>query len=168
MGNQINEQNNTETQFEAEYQQTRKSVDTGPVIQEDMMQSIKKHTTLVDSTHIPLSYKKKKVNLARELIEWILYIAAAFVLASLIQSEVFALTEVNMSSMETTLIPRDKLMMNKLAYRFEEPKRGDILIFLKDESLSQVSFEPFERFIQINTDPVLDAKRTYSTNCMPR
>ncbi len=75
----------------------------------------------------------RKNRFLRELAEWILYILAAFVLASLIQSEVFALTEVNMSSMETTLIEHDKLVMNKLAYRFSEPVKGDILIFLKDE-----------------------------------
>ena len=78
-------------------------------------------------------YEKKKQGFFRELLEWVLYILAAFVLASLIQSEVFALTEVNMSSMESTLMPQDKLVMNKMAYRFGEPDRGDILIFLKDE-----------------------------------
>ena len=77
---------------------------------------------------------RKKNSFMRELVEWVLYILMAFILASLIQSEVFALTEVNMSSMETTLIPHDKLIMNKLAYRFAEPRKGDILIFLKDES----------------------------------
>jgi signal peptidase I len=77
---------------------------------------------------------RKKNSVMRELVEWVLYILMAFVLASLIQSEVFALTEVNMSSMETTLLPKDKLVMYKLAYRFAEPKNGDILIFLKDES----------------------------------
>lgn len=76
---------------------------------------------------------RRKNSFLRELLEWIAYIVAAFLLASLIQSEVFALTEVNMSSMETTLMPRDKLVMNKLAYRFGIPERGDILIFLKDE-----------------------------------
>ena len=80
-------------------------------------------------TKIPAS----KRSIFRELVEWVLYIVAAFILASLIQSEVFALTEVNMSSMESTLLPQDKLVMNKLAYRFGEPDRGDILIFLKDE-----------------------------------
>ena len=77
--------------------------------------------------------EKGKHGFFRELLEWVLYILAAFVLASLIQSEVFALTEVNMSSMESTLLPQDKLVMNKLAYRFKEPDHGDILIFLKDE-----------------------------------
>ncbi len=81
------------------------------------------------------SAKHKKSNPVKELLEWVLYIVAAFVLASLLQSEVFALTEVNMSSMETTLIPHDKLIMSKLAYRFTEPQKGDILIFLKDESI---------------------------------
>ncbi len=76
---------------------------------------------------------RRKNGFLRELLEWVAYIVAAFVLASLIQSEVFALTEVNMSSMETTLMPHDKLVMNKLAYRFDIPDRGDILIFLKDE-----------------------------------
>ena len=78
-------------------------------------------------------HEKRKQGFFRELLEWVLYILAAFVLASLIQSEVFALTEVNMSSMESTLMPQDKLVMNKMAYRFGEPDRGDILIFLKDE-----------------------------------
>ena len=75
----------------------------------------------------------RKNSIGREVIEWILYIVAAFVIASLIQSEVFALTEVNMESMRTTLTPGDKLIMNKLAYRWNEPKKGDIIIFLKDE-----------------------------------
>lgn len=79
------------------------------------------------------SQGKGKTSFLRELLEWVLYILAAFVLASLIQSEVFALTEVNMSSMESTLMPRDKLVMNKLAYRARTPDPGDILIFLKDE-----------------------------------
>lgn len=74
-----------------------------------------------------------KKTILHEVVEWILYILAAFVIASLIQSEVFALTQVNMSSMRDTLHEGDQLVMNKLAYRFSEPKRGDIVIFLKDE-----------------------------------
>lgn len=70
----------------------------------------------------------------KEVVEWVLYILAAFVIASLIQSEVFALTQVNMSSMKDTLIEGDQLIMNKLAYRFSEPAHGDIVIFLKDET----------------------------------
>ncbi len=125
--------NNTEKKNETKdlFNQNQKNNEL--VLQDDMMKSIKKHKTTNNPTDTTV-IKKKKTNLLKEMIEWVLYIAAAFLLASLIQSEVFALTEVNMSSMETTLIPHDKLVMNKLAYRFAEPKKGDILVFLKDET----------------------------------
>lgn len=71
----------------------------------------------------------KSKSIIREISEWVLLIVAAFFIASLIQSELFALTEVNMESMMETLEPGDKLIMNKLAYNFDEPQRGDIIIF---------------------------------------
>lgn len=81
---------------------------------------------------------KTKKSIVREIFEWILLIIAAFLIASLIQSELFALTEVNMSSMYDTLVEGDKLIMNKLSYTFSKPGRGDIVIFLKDEPVNGV------------------------------
>ena len=43
-----------------------------------------------------------------------------------------------MESMMETLEPGDKLIMNKLAYNFNEPKRGDIIIFLRDEPVNGI------------------------------
>ena len=80
----------------------------------------------------------KSKSIIREISEWVLLIVAAFFIASLIQSEMFALTEVNMESMMETLEPGDKLIMNKLAYNFDEPQRGDIIIFLRDEPVNGV------------------------------
>lgn len=80
----------------------------------------------------------KSKSILREISEWILLIVAAFFIASIIQSELFALTEVNMESMMETLEPGDKLIMNKLAYNFDEPERGDIIIFLRDEPVKGV------------------------------
>ncbi|NMA67051.1 MAG: signal peptidase I [Clostridiaceae bacterium] len=82
--------------------------------------------------------KQKKKSTIREILEWVGLIIAAFVIASVIQSELFALTEVNMSSMRDTLIPGDKLIMNKLSYVGSEPERGDIIIFLKDEPINGI------------------------------
>lgn len=80
----------------------------------------------------------KSKSILREISEWVLLIVAAFFIASIIQSELFALTEVNMESMMETLEPGDKLIMNKLAYNFDEPERGDIIIFLRDEPVKGV------------------------------
>jgi len=79
-----------------------------------------------------------KRSILKEISEWILLIVIAFLIASVVQSELFALTEVNMQSMMDTLEPGDKLIMNKLAYTFNEPKRGDIIIFLRDEPVNGV------------------------------
>ncbi|MGI6084018.1 MAG: signal peptidase I [Acetivibrionales bacterium] len=80
--------------------------------------------------------KKTNKSILREISEWVLLIIAAFFIASLIQSELFALTEVNMESMMETLEPGDKLIMSKLSYSFSEPERGDIIIFLRDEPIN--------------------------------
>ncbi len=80
----------------------------------------------------------KSKSIIREISEWVLLIIVAFFIASIIQSELFALTEVNMQSMMETLEPGDKLIMNKLAYNFDEPERGDIIIFLRDEPVNGV------------------------------
>lgn len=80
----------------------------------------------------------KKKSFLREVSEWILLIIAAFLIASTIQSELFALTEVNMTSMMDTLVQGDKLIMSKLAYAFDTPQRGDIIIFLRDEPVNGV------------------------------
>ena len=83
--------------------------------------------------------QKKKVNVFKEIAEWVVLIVAAFLIASVIQSELFALTEVNMTSMKDTLIQGDKLIMNKLAYIGKEPKKGDIIIFLRDEPVGGIT-----------------------------
>ncbi|HHY64604.1 MAG TPA: signal peptidase I [Clostridiaceae bacterium] len=80
----------------------------------------------------------KKKRILREIAEWIFLIIAAFLITSVIQSELFALTEVNMESMVETLEPGDKLIMSKLAYTFSEPERGDIIIFLRNEPVGGI------------------------------
>lgn len=87
---------------------------------------------------VALLLEQKKKSTLREIFEWVSLILTAFLIASVIQSELFALTEVNMSSMMETLVQGDKLIMNKLAYSVGEPKRGDIIIFLRDEPVNGI------------------------------
>jgi signal peptidase I len=82
--------------------------------------------------------EQKKKGVLGEIFEWVLLIVVAFLIASIVQSELFALTEVNMDSMRNTLEPGDKLIMNKLAYIGNKPKHGDIIIFLRDEPVNGV------------------------------
>lgn len=67
------------------------------------------------------------------ILEWILTISAAIAIAILLRSNVFALTEVKMSSMEDTLFEGQKVLEYKLVYRFRAPQRGEIIILDRED-----------------------------------
>lgn len=77
--------------------------------------------------------KQLKVKVIREVVEWGLYLFSAFVIASILHTQVFAMTVVNQSSMENTLIEGQKLVMDRISYQVHEPMCGDIIVFLKGE-----------------------------------
>lgn len=69
---------------------------------------------------------------------WIFPILGAFLIASLINSKVFARVQVQQSSMENTLYSSQQLIVDKLTYNFAGPKRGDIIIFLENQQRGTV------------------------------
>lgn len=54
---------------------------------------------------------------------------AAFVLALLIQQFVVKPFGIPSESMEPTLLKGDRVLVSRLAYRFGEPQRGDVVVF---------------------------------------
>lgn len=69
----------------------------------------------------------------REIRGLIITILVSILLLSIINTKVFAMAKVQQKSMENTLYNDEMLLVDKLSYNFSEPKRGDIVIFLKDE-----------------------------------
>jgi signal peptidase I len=69
----------------------------------------------------------------REIIEWIVVFATAFILVALLNTAVFATTQVRQTSMQETLQEGQHLFVEKWSYAFSDPSRGDIIVFLKDE-----------------------------------
>jgi signal peptidase I len=63
------------------------------------------------------------------LIGWILYIAIIIGLALFIITFVGQRTSVSGRSMETTLHDGDQLIVDKISYRFRNPRRFDIIVF---------------------------------------
>ena len=64
-----------------------------------------------------------------ELGGWIVYILLIIGLTYLIITFVGQRTMVSGSSMETTLQDGDNLIVDKISYRFRDPKRYDIIVF---------------------------------------
>ena len=65
----------------------------------------------------------------KELAGWLLYIVLIIALTWIVVTLVGQRTEVSGSSMETTLSDKDQLIVDKMTYRFRDPKRYDIVVF---------------------------------------
>lgn len=74
-----------------------------------------------------MSDKKKEI--IKEIFSWIKVIVLAFVVALLLNKFVIVNANVPTGSMEDTIQPDDRLIGFRLSYLFEEPQRGDIIIF---------------------------------------
>lgn len=68
-------------------------------------------------------------SILKELMGWLLYIIIIVGAAYLIVTFVGQRTQVSGSSMETTLSDGDQLIVDKISYRFRNPKRYDIIVF---------------------------------------
>lgn len=75
-----------------------------------------------------------KTYLLRELREWILTMAGAFILVMLLNTKVFATTMVQQSSMQDTLMQGQHLFVEKYSYNFVNPEKGDIIVFIENSS----------------------------------
>ena len=65
----------------------------------------------------------------KEVLSTTLYLLGVLVLTYLLIHYVGQRTQVKGSSMEPTLSNADNLIVDKLSYRFSDPKRFDIIVF---------------------------------------
>ena len=65
----------------------------------------------------------------KEILSTSLYLLSVLIVTYLIITFVGQRTEVNGSSMESTLQHGDNLIVDKISYRFSDPKRFDIVVF---------------------------------------
>lgn len=67
-------------------------------------------------------------SLTREILGWAWILPAAFLANLVIQNYAFAQTEVRSISMQSTLYEGQRLIEDKLSYRFHGPEHGDIVV----------------------------------------
>lgn len=73
--------------------------------------------------------KNNEKSIWKELFGWLVYLLIVIGLTYLILTYVGQRTRVSGHSMETTLSNGDNLIVDKLSYRFGDPKRYDIIVF---------------------------------------
>ena len=95
----------------------------------------------------------------KEILSTSLYLLSDLIVTYLIITFVGQRTEVNGSSMESTLQHGDNLIVDKISYRFSDPKRFDIVVFpfqYEEDTyyIKRIIGLPGE-IVQIDTDGVI-------------
>jgi signal peptidase I len=101
----------------------------------------------------PLPEAKKRTSGLRWVIEVVVIVATAFVLALLIQQFILKPYAIPSPSMEPTLVEGDRVLVNRLTYHFRDPQRGDVIVF---DPPGHVKGEPplIKRVVAIGGDTV--------------
>ena len=81
---------------------------------------------------------EEKTSVVKELFQWVLVIIGAVILAFLIDTFVIVNAQIPSGSMENTIMTGDRVFGNRLAYKFSDPKRFDIIIFKYPDDESQL------------------------------
>jgi signal peptidase I len=95
---------------------------------------------------------KSRKGICRWVLEVAVIVAAAFVLALLVQQFVLKPYVIPSPSMEPTLVRGDRVLVNRLAYHFRSPERGDVIVFRPP---AEEGKEPFiKRVVAVGGDRV--------------
>ena len=97
----------------------------------------------------------------KEIFTYVIIVAAAFLVAMLLNSFVILNAHVPSSSMASTINAGDRLIGLRLAYTWSEPERGDIIIFLFPDDETQLYVK---RIIGIPGDTVMIVDGTLYLN----
>lgn len=95
---------------------------------------------------------KKERSRRRKLLEWPILIAVSLLAAFLVRTFVLQTFWIPSGSMEETLQIKDRVLVNKLSYRFGDIGRGDVVVFERPPSLNVDEDDLIKRVIGIPGD----------------
>ncbi|HEX2274818.1 MAG TPA: signal peptidase I [Acidimicrobiales bacterium] len=81
-----------------------------------------------DAPEVPAG-EKKRLSALRGLLEWVVILAGALLLAFVVKTFLLQAFFIPSGSMEPTLKIHDRVLVNKLSYDLHDVNRGDIVVF---------------------------------------
>src|SRR5205823_14873261 len=90
----------------------------------------------------PAARRRRRLMFRRLMREVLVPVAVAFALAFVIQAAVAKPYEIPTESMVPTIKANDKIIANRLIYRFRDIERGDIIVFTPPPSARATCGEP--------------------------
>ena len=111
---------------------------------------------------------KRRKSPSRVVIEWIVVLAAALGAALFVQAFVLKAFFIPSGSMRPTLQVNDRVLVNKLSYRFGDVQRGDLIVFHKPDDAPASEVNDFiKRVIAIEGDVIEDRDGRVYVNGQP-
>lgn len=98
--------------------------------------------------------KITKEKVKKEAYEWIKSIIIAFILAYIIKFTLIESYATPTLSMYPTIQTQDRMMAEKVSYRFTVPKRQDIIVFYPPESAQAGKKKYLKRVVAVGGDTV--------------
>lgn len=92
------------------------------------------HSVEPSTTEIPPDNGDTAPRGSRVLIDWIVVITIALLVAFVVRTFLLAHFVVDGTSMTSTLQSGDRVFVNKLSYRLHEPNRGDVVVLHQPSS----------------------------------
>ena len=83
---------------------------------------------------------KEKFNLKEEIINWIQILVTAALIAFVLNRFIIANSRVPSASMENTIMTHDRVIGSRLHYYFEDPERGDVVIFYFPDDVTEKNY----------------------------
>ena len=77
----------------------------------------------------PGAEETRRSSIPRTIVEIVVIVTAAFVIALLVQALLVKPFTIHQVSMRPTLEDGDRILLNRLAYHFHAPSRGDVIVF---------------------------------------
>jgi signal peptidase I len=82
-----------------------------------------------DASTEPAGKSGKKGSTSRTILEYVVLAVVAIAVALLIQAFLVKPYRIPSESMENTLLIGDRVLVDRISWRFSDPKRGDIVVF---------------------------------------
>jgi len=98
--------------------------------------------------------EKARPSAARDVVEWVVVLGGALVIAFLIQRFLFQPFFIPSGSMEDTLQIHDRVLVNKLSYRLHEVRRGDVVVFERSAGEPGAIRDLIKRVVAVGGDTI--------------
>jgi signal peptidase I len=115
--------------------------------------------------HSPLATRRRVSKGTRAVVDWVVVVGVALLVAILVRTFLLAHFVVDGTSMYSTLNTGDRVFVNKLSYRLHDPNRGDVVVLheisgaAERDLIKRVIALPGEQIEIRSCDVLIDGRR---------